>query len=248
MSGVPVSGRPHGAMMQSASGRPLRSGYGIQASQSQSVQNSNSNSNSQGARPPAEEVDILQKTHKSLEDFLPLVLEPPRPESGQFQAPELLVDQQRNEVVLGAHAPQDVIVNVYNLNSGVVRANEMLVFSSERIAVGGAFHVGIQVYGSEWTYGVYGVCREVPRSETAHVYSCSVYMGRTEMEPVALAGLLHRLCHAWRGEDYDLFSKNCCSFGTTLCKEHDSMSHKYMFRDVLGHEIWRMEDPAGKRE
>jgi len=212
-----VSGRPSGRMLQSASGRPLNSASGFRASQSQSVQNSNSNSNSQGQRPPDEEVDILQKTHTSQESFLPLVLQPQRPETGQFQSPEILVDKQRNEFVLGARVYQDVFVNVYNLNSGMVRANEMLV--SRNGAFGGAFHVGIQVYGSEWTYGVYGVSREVPRSETAHVYSCSVYMGRTEMEPVALAGLFYRLCQEWRGADYDLFSKNCCSFGTMLSKE-----------------------------
>ena len=36
-----------------------------------------------------------------------------------------------------------------------------------------------QVYGAEWSYGVYGVACDPPRSETAHVYECSVFVGAT---------------------------------------------------------------------
>ena len=36
-----------------------------------------------------------------------------------------------------------------------------------------------QVYGAEWSYGVYGVACDPPRAETAHVYECSVFVGAT---------------------------------------------------------------------
>lgn len=191
-------------MLQSRSGHPRR----MLNSQSQS------HSNSQAERPPPEETDVLQKACETLEDVLPLVTEPPELESGQFQAQQVLVDKSRREVVFQeGPIPQDTLLNVYNLNQGLVRANEVAG------AVGGAFHVGVQVYGSEWTYGVYGLCREVPRTETAHVYACSIYMGRTQLNVDDFAGLLLGLVKSWCGADYELFSNNCCSFANVLCEE-----------------------------
>ena len=40
-----------------------------------------------------------------------------------------------------------------------------------------------QVYGAEWSYGVYGVACDPPRAETAHVYECSVFVGSTAARP-----------------------------------------------------------------
>ncbi|OLQ15006.1 hypothetical protein AK812_SmicGene854 [Symbiodinium microadriaticum] len=140
---------------------------------------------------PENEVDVLSRL--TLEGLQQLVTSPPVLDEGDYQAKLTLLSPSR--------------VNF-------VGANQMLAFAESGPALGGAFHVGVEaVFGAEWSYGVYGIACDPPRSETAHVYECSVYVGSTVKSQMEVADILHTLCQEWRGQDYDVLSHNCCSFG-----------------------------------
>eukprot|EP00929_Paragymnodinium_shiwhaense_P051405 TRINITY_DN25874_c1_g1_i1.p1 TRINITY_DN25874_c1_g1~~TRINITY_DN25874_c1_g1_i1.p1 ORF type:complete len:847 (-),score=166.16 TRINITY_DN25874_c1_g1_i1:157-2697(-) len=109
--------------------------------------------------------------------------------------------------------PEDALLHVYDLQDGAIKqANHVLTFFVDQISVGGAFHAAVEVYGSEWTYGMAGVDCAVPRAAEGHVYRCSIYLGRTELSQLEVAEVLHGFCRSWRGGEYDLLEHNCCSF------------------------------------
>lgn len=177
------------------------------------------NSTSQSGRnepPHVEEVDILLKGgHGAVEQ---VVLNPPAPQGWMVQKEIVLMD---NSCVDGSHvelAPNAVLVNIYDLNQRMTRANDFLAFSMDKLAVGGIFHVGVEVFGAEWSYGMCGVTAEPPRTTTSHVYNCSIQLGNTNLEQTEFAGLIHAMCQAWHGAQYDILSHNCCSFATDLCE------------------------------
>jgi len=138
----------------------------------------------------------------------PLFLEP--------QAQQKLLDGQRRElsperVIL---EPCTVILHVYDLNETLQAANEVMAFSIQNVAMGGAFHVGLEAFGSEWSYGSAGVMCEPPRTVEGHVYRCSVVLGQTTL--IQWVTEVHDMCQTWFGDDYRMFNHNCCSFAAEL--------------------------------
>mmetsp|Transcript_49207 Transcript_49207/g.101504 ORF Transcript_49207/g.101504 Transcript_49207/m.101504 type:complete len:348 (-) Transcript_49207:127-1170(-) len=110
-----------------------------------------------------------------------------------------------------------VLVHVYNLTEAFVKANSLLSVATRGTV--GAFHVGVEVFGLEWSYGLYGVSVSPPRQQTRHVYKCSVLLGETELNEVQFAAVLRNAFQEFMGEHYDLVGHNCCSFGRHLVKE-----------------------------
>lgn len=190
-----------------------------QASLRQRVLASNQASNvvsGQAKAPPENEVDVLSRL--SEEELCNLVKSPPALEAGDEQAKLNLLSMDRTPLRSTVSCPEWVLVHIYNLSETFVGANQVLTFS-EGLAIGGAFHVGVEVYGAEWSYGVYGVACDPPRAETAHVYECSVFVGATAKDPEQAAEVLFRLCQEWHGRNYDVLSHNCCSFGRRFVEE-----------------------------
>jgi len=157
-----------------------------------------------------EEVDVLGRL--TLTEMQELVRQPMVPEPDDVQAPLTLVDACRNPVRQMEIRPGSVLLHVYNLSESVVGANSLLAFSMDRVAVGGVFHVGVEVYGSEYAYGVCGVSHLLPRAEEDHVYQCSVYLGETPLAPDQFAAVLMGACKRWSGANYDVLGCNCCCF------------------------------------
>jgi hypothetical protein len=112
--------------------------------------------------------------------------------------------------------PDTVLLNVYDLES-FRGANKVLAFAIDESALGGAFHAGVEIFGGEWSYGSSGVKCEQPRAADGHIYRCTVALGNTALSPREVATILHELCQAWRGHEYDLLSRNCCSFAAAFC-------------------------------
>ncbi|CAL1149065.1 unnamed protein product, partial [Cladocopium goreaui] len=190
-----------------------------QASLRQRVLASNQASNvvsGQAKAPPENEVDVLSRL--SEEELCNLVKSPPALEAGDEQAKLNLLSMDRTPLRSTVSCPEWMLVHIYNLSETFVGANQVLTFS-EGLAIGGAFHVGVEVYGAEWSYGVYGVACDPPRAETAHVYECSVFVGATAKDPEQAAEVLFRLCQEWHGRNYDVLSHNCCSFGRRFVEE-----------------------------
>jgi len=112
---------------------------------------------------------------------------------------------------------EKVYLNVYHLNDEWAKSNH---YSKQVLGIGGAFHAGIEVHGVEWTYGwESGVACAPPRSNTAHVYNETVYLGETNMSAVEVYRIIERMQQEWSPEDYELLEQNCCHFSDALCLE-----------------------------
>ena len=83
--------------------------------------------------------------------------------------------------------------------------------------VGGAFHAGVEVYGTEWSFGSGGIDDDIPTQAEAHEFRCSLSLGRTPLTPREVMAVLEEFRLAWHGQDYHLISQNCCSFATAFC-------------------------------
>lgn len=193
-------------------------------SQSQSVHSQVPTSQSQSVMahqepPRPEEVDVLKRM--PLESVYKVIENPPEPDDDDEQQYIELRDKVNVPVLADSlidkesDDPKAVLLNVYNLNADFVKANDLL----SQVSFGGAFHSGVEFLSIEWSYGVYGVCADVPRASAVHVYQCSIFMGKTTMDEKTFAATVHELAQVWSGADYDLFGQNCCAFANTLCQK-----------------------------
>lgn len=111
----------------------------------------------------------------------------------------------------------NVYLNVYHLNSSWLRAN---VVSGQLMGFGGAFHAAVEVNGKEWAFGTDGVEQsQDARRHPVHIFHETIPMGETNFSAEEVASLMENLKGTWRGEDYDLFENNCCSFANEVCQE-----------------------------
>ena len=81
----------------------------------------------------------------------------------------------------------------------------------------GAFHVAVEVYGYEWSYGwnddgETGVFACEPKQCEMHTYRESISMGNTTLSREQVNTLLDKLEPTWLGANYDMIARNCCHF------------------------------------
>eukprot|EP00747_Dinoflagellata_sp_TGD_P184194 gnl/TRDRNA2_/TRDRNA2_39621_c0_seq1.p1 gnl/TRDRNA2_/TRDRNA2_39621_c0~~gnl/TRDRNA2_/TRDRNA2_39621_c0_seq1.p1 ORF type:complete len:240 (+),score=35.31 gnl/TRDRNA2_/TRDRNA2_39621_c0_seq1:63-722(+) len=110
-----------------------------------------------------------------------------------------------------------VFLNVYDLSGQLVGANEVL---AGRLKFGGAFHVGVEVYGTEWYYCPDGIHynQQAPRKHYMHIYNSTIEMGRTAMTQDEVCNLITQYRqNAWTGQKYQCLQNNCCSFANEFC-------------------------------
>lgn len=107
-----------------------------------------------------------------------------------------------------------VTLHIYDLSPSFVYPNTV-----GRALGTGAFHVGVEIYGNEWTFtGSDGVIRTKPKREWGtHVYRESLEMGRTKLSESEVKNLCLRMRKRWRAPNYELYTRNCCHFSNELC-------------------------------
>ena len=159
-----------------------------------------------------QERDILAQL--PLDQLLKEVRVAPPPEAAQEMAELNLLDASRRSLSPRHVTNSSVLVHVYNLNEAFVKANKVL-----SMAIGGAFHAGVEIFGWEWSYGTHGVKKTLPRFQTRHVYKCSVFLGESEVDHAEFARLLTESFQDFHGDDYELVGHNCCSFARALVKK-----------------------------
>lgn len=108
-----------------------------------------------------------------------------------------------------------VNLNIYDLNEDLVQPNKLLM----NYLHGGVFHAGVEIAGTEWSYGVQGVFKGPPRNHTYHVFRSTIEMGNTPLPQEQLHNVLAEIQVKWSGQDYDLINRNCCAFCDALCEE-----------------------------
>merc|ERR1712226_258447 len=77
---------------------------------------------------------------------------------------------------------------------------------------------GVEVFGSEWSYGSLGVTCDLPRCVEGHAYRCSVLLDDTQLTQQEFAAYALEMSRTWLGADYDIVSRNCCSFAAEICR------------------------------
>mmetsp|Transcript_12970 Transcript_12970/g.34722 ORF Transcript_12970/g.34722 Transcript_12970/m.34722 type:complete len:258 (+) Transcript_12970:83-856(+) len=111
-----------------------------------------------------------------------------------------------------------VFLNVYDLGTNVIfgACNSTLV----KLGAGGVFHVAIQVWGREWSYGHLqkgcGIGACAPRADKTHVFRESVDLGIAQCSQRQFIKNLKNVAHEWMGPGYSLIHRNCCHFAQTL--------------------------------
>lgn len=119
--------------------------------------------------------------------------------------------------------PEPVTLNIYDLHgNGRSIFNGMNVLL--RAAGTGVFHVGVEVFNREWSFGHKegggtGVYSSAPRESELHSYRESVVMGDTDLAEYEVERLIKRMCYRWTGDSYDILNRNCCHFCDELCME-----------------------------
>lgn len=85
----------------------------------------------------------------------------------------------------------------------------------------GVFHAAVEVYGREFCYGAgCGIdCIEPGSADTYCHHREPIALGRTILSEEGVAELIDRMSDDWRGEDYNLLNKNCCTFARVLLEE-----------------------------
>jgi len=109
-----------------------------------------------------------------------------------------------------------VKVNIYDLNESLIGTN---ILACDLLHVGGAFHAGVEIDGIEWSYGSEGIFSGKPKINECHKYRQTLHIGVTELSSMEIRRLLLRMRLTWTGKQYDMLTKNCCSFSDHFCRE-----------------------------
>lgn len=111
-------------------------------------------------------------------------------------------------------AGEIVTVHLYDLSEALAQINSV---SIDLIGYGGALHVGVEVFGIEWSFGTGGVSCSLPKQNRHYVYRQSVDMGTTALTQKDVQQAILSMQREWQGSEYDLFLKNCGTFCNALC-------------------------------
>lgn len=111
-------------------------------------------------------------------------------------------------------AGASVGVHLYDLSEALAPINSVAI---DIIGFGGALHVGVEVFGIEWSFGTGGVSCSMPKQNRHYVYRQTVHMGDTLLASEEVEQAIQAMQAEWPGSDYDLFLKNCGTFSNALC-------------------------------
>lgn len=108
------------------------------------------------------------------------------------------------------------------VGDGLLNANKVLYYVGT-----GVYHVGIVVYGNEFSYGYFdnpvkpkatGVDCVFPGRHPMHQFQEFVDLGTTEASRSKVAEIVMELSGSWLGNEYHYLSHNCVSFSQALAK------------------------------
>jgi hypothetical protein len=122
---------------------------------------------------------------------------------GSWYSPDVALDGPR------------VYLNVYDLDKHWLNMNSVL---GDALQIGGAFHVGVEVWGTEWSFGADGVVYSPARHHEVHVYRQSLPLGNTRLDKEHVSDIVNDMAGGdWTGGTYDILCRNCCTFARELC-------------------------------
>ncbi|XP_022954104.1 deSI-like protein At4g17486 isoform X2 [Cucurbita moschata] len=86
----------------------------------------------------------------------------------------------------------------------------------------GVFHSGVQVHGVEYAFGAHersttGIFEGVPKQCDGFRFRKTVLVGKTDMKPTEVRALMDELAQSYKGNAYNLITKNCNHFCNDAC-------------------------------
>lgn len=142
--------------------------------------------------------------------------------------PESLVRFQGNCRLQPLHLePSDVTLNMYHLSASAGWLNEKFLRSAEL----GLVHVGVEVWGSEWSFRYYddawddniltGVHCYAPKEpgNSNYVFAEALVLGKTPLSPDECYQLIKNLKDEWPASSYHLTRRNCLTFAEHLIRQ-----------------------------
>lgn len=117
----------------------------------------------------------------------------------------------------------EVLLNIYDVShSGRVQWwND--VFEAVKM---GAFHVGVEINGQEWSFcqdrgsdpDQPSIACHPPKRDPGHHYRRTHSMGRTPLSLQDIQRVLQEMSQEYTGGSYDTLSRNCCHYANDLCQ------------------------------
>ncbi|KAK4269465.1 hypothetical protein QN277_022619 [Acacia crassicarpa] len=86
----------------------------------------------------------------------------------------------------------------------------------------GVYHSGVQVHGVEYAFGAHeysstGIFEGEPKRCEGFTYRKTILIGKTEMEEEGVRRVMEELAGEYRGNAYNLITKNCNHFCNDAC-------------------------------
>lgn len=111
----------------------------------------------------------------------------------------------------------EVALSVYELHG-----TSGLNYLTSSAGLGGAYHVAVEVYGLEWSFGFADVGTGVYMvhigESTLGTFLQRVPLGRTKKTPEQVFAILDKFRRTWRGDHYNLLTRNCANFSVDFSK------------------------------
>lgn len=174
-------------------------------------------------------LDALDNAVKKLEHLprqVPVPLAAPRDARGRLMSEDEYDDYEPMDLhILPSSA---VLLNVYDEEDDLLQTINRWGLSSESVNIGD-FHVAVQIYGQEWSFGateiegvgVSGIYSCPPRSDAKRKYRCTIDLGCTEISEEEVANLTQRMrcSNTWQGFAHDNWEHNCLHFASSFCND-----------------------------
>jgi len=151
----------------------------------------------------------------------------------QIRMPKADVSPMKKRLVEACSSPTnsgfDVYIHIYDL--GPFSKWFVNAWHNPKESGFGAFHVGVEVLGVEWSFQAMldcgaedtmtGVMCHTPKSHPRHVYRESVCLGASNLCANEICNVLARLERDWPARSYHFLSRNCTDFAEALSSRLD---------------------------
>ncbi|XP_050381828.1 deSI-like protein At4g17486 [Argentina anserina] len=86
----------------------------------------------------------------------------------------------------------------------------------------GVYHSGVQVHGIEYAFGAHeypttGIFEGEPKKCDGFTFRKSILIGKTDVGPLEVRAVMESLAEQYRGNAYNLITKNCNHFCNDAC-------------------------------
>ncbi|KAG8643752.1 deSI-like protein At4g17486 isoform X2 [Manihot esculenta] len=86
----------------------------------------------------------------------------------------------------------------------------------------GVYHSGVQVHGIEYAFGAHeypttGIFEGEPKQCDGFTFRKTILIGKTEIGPAEVRAVMEELAEKYRGNAYNLITKNCNHFCNDAC-------------------------------